>query len=49
MMKAGVSRLKLLGLTHKHESRLERVARGKHSRLIRISYGRKKFYDVGPG
>ncbi len=37
-------------LTHKHQSRLERLARDKHSSLLRtfVNYGRKKFYNVDP-
>jgi hypothetical protein len=32
------------GLTHNHQTRLERLARDKHSSLIRklVTYGRKK-------
>ncbi len=38
-----------LGLTHKHLTRLERLARDKPSSLLRIfiNYGRKKFYKIG--
>ncbi len=38
------------GLTHKHLTRLERLARDKHSSLLRKSanYGCKKFYSTGP-
>ncbi len=36
------------GLTHKHKTRLGRLARDKHSSLLRksVNYGRKKFYSV---
>ncbi len=36
-------------LTHKHQTRLERLARDKHSGLLRksVNYGRNKFYDTG--
>ncbi len=39
------------GLTCKHVTRLERLARDKHSRLLRkyVNYVRKKFYSTGPG
>ncbi len=39
------------GLTNKHQTRLERLARDKHSSLSRkfVNYGRKKFYRIGPG
>ncbi len=38
------------GLTHKHQSRQERLARDKQSSLIRksVDYDRKKFYSTGP-
>jgi hypothetical protein len=38
------------GLTCKHYTRLERLARDKHSSLLRksVNYGRKKFYSTGP-
>jgi hypothetical protein len=38
------------GLAHKHYSRLERLARDKHSSLLRksVHYGGKKFYSTGP-
>jgi hypothetical protein len=37
-------------LTSKHETRLERLARDKHSSLLRksVNYGQKKFYNIGP-
>ncbi len=37
------------GLTGKHQTRLENLARDKHSSLLRnfINYGRKKFYSIG--
>jgi hypothetical protein len=37
-------------LTHKHWTRLNRLARDKPSSLLRksVNYGRKKFYDTGP-
>ncbi len=37
------------GLTQKHYTRLERLARDKHSSLLRksVTYGRKKFYSTG--
>jgi hypothetical protein len=36
-------------LTHKHKTRLERLARDKHSSLLRrfINYDRKQFYNIG--
>ncbi len=39
-----------LGLIHKHSIRLERLARDKHSSLLRIfiNYGHKFFYNIGP-
>jgi hypothetical protein len=38
------------GLTHKHYTRLERLARIKHSSLLRkfVYYDRKKFYKIEP-
>jgi hypothetical protein len=38
------------GLTHKHWTRLEKLARDKHSIILRksINYGQKKFYNIGP-
>jgi len=38
------------GLTCKHCTRLERLARDKRSCLLRtfVNYGRKKFYNIGP-
>ncbi len=37
-------------LRHIHQIRLERLARDKHSSLLRklVNYGRKKFYEIGP-
>ncbi len=37
------------GLTHKHQTRVERLARVKHSSVLRkfINYGPKKFYRIG--
>ncbi len=37
-------------LVQKHLTRLERLARGKHSSLLRksVNYGRNKFYSTGP-
>ncbi len=37
------------GLTHKHQTRLERLARDNHSKLIQkfVNYGHKKFYRIG--
>jgi hypothetical protein len=37
-------------LTHKHKTSLERVARDKHSSLLRTftNYGRKKGCKIGP-
>jgi hypothetical protein len=37
-------------LTRKHQTRLERLAKDKHPRLLRksVNYGRKKFYSTGP-
>ncbi len=39
-----------LSITHKRYTRLESLARGKHSNLLRtfVNYGRKKFYNIGP-
>ncbi len=36
--------------TNKHWAKLERLARSKHSGLLRnfVTDGRKKFYDIGP-
>jgi hypothetical protein len=41
----------LKGRPHSHLTRLERLARDKHSSLLRksVNYGRKKFYSTGPG
>jgi hypothetical protein len=38
-----------LGLTRKHSTRLERLAKEKDSNLLQrfINYGRKKFYNIG--
>jgi hypothetical protein len=38
------------GFTHKHCTRLERLARDKHSSLLRkfVNYNCKKFYNIGP-
>jgi hypothetical protein len=38
------------GLAHKQKTKLERLARYKHSSLLRkfVTYGRKKFYNIGP-
>ena len=38
------------GLTHKHQTKLERFARDKHSSLLYtlINYWRKMFYNIGP-
>jgi hypothetical protein len=38
------------GLTCKHYTRLERLARDKHSSLLQkfVTYGRKKFYNIVP-
>ncbi len=37
-------------LTHKYQTRLERLNRDKHSSLLQksVSYGQKKFYNIGP-
>ncbi len=37
------------GLTHKHKTRLEKLARNKCSSLLwkGLTYGRKKFYNIG--
>ncbi len=42
--------MKVPGLTHKHQTRLENVASDKLSSLLRkfINYGPKKFYNTGP-
>ncbi len=38
------------GITRKHKTRLERLARDKRSCLLQklINYGCKKFYNIGP-
>jgi hypothetical protein len=38
------------GLARKHWTRLEKLARDKHSSLLRksVNYGRNKFYSTGP-
>ncbi len=38
------------GLTQKHYARLEMLARDKNSTLLQtfVSFGRKKFYNIGP-
>jgi hypothetical protein len=38
------------GLARKHWTRLEKLARDKHSGLFRksVNYGRNKFYSTGP-
>ncbi len=38
------------GLTCKHYTRVERLARDKHFTLLRksVNYGRNKFYNIGP-
>jgi hypothetical protein len=38
------------GLTHKHWTRLEKIASDKHSSLLRtfVNYEFKKFYNIGP-
>jgi hypothetical protein len=38
------------GLTHKHYTRLERLAKDKHSSIVQkpVKYGCKKFYSTGP-
>jgi len=38
------------GVTHNHYTRLEKLARDKHSSLLRtfVNYGHKKFYNVEP-
>jgi hypothetical protein len=43
--------MKHLSRLHKQLTRLERLARGKHSSLFQkfVTYSRKKFYDIGPG
>jgi hypothetical protein len=37
-------------LAHKHQTRLERLARDKHCSLLQktVNYGCKKFYRIGP-
>ncbi len=39
------------GLAHKQSTSMERLAKNKHSSLLRIfvNYGQKKFYNIGPG
>ncbi len=46
----GASFGKAPGLTHKHQTKLERLASDKHSSLLRksVNYGRKKFYGLAP-
>jgi hypothetical protein len=41
--------VRLLDLAHKHKTRLAKLARDKHSSLLRtfVNYGRKKFYEIG--
>ncbi len=38
------------GSTRKHKTKLERLARDKHSSLLRkfVNYGNKKFYNIDP-
>ncbi len=38
------------GKTHKHKTRMERLAKDKHSSLLQkfVTYGRKKFDRIGP-
>ncbi len=38
-------------LSCKHQTRLLKFARDKHSSLLQkfVNYGRKKFYNIGPG
>jgi len=38
------------GLTNQHLTRLEKLARGKHSSLLQkfVKYGRKNFITLGP-
>jgi hypothetical protein len=38
------------GLTHKYLTRLEKLARDKHSSLLQksVNYDHKKFYNIGP-
>jgi hypothetical protein len=45
-----VSHLSGAGLTRKHETRLERQVRDKHSSLLQtfITCRRKRFYNIGP-
>ncbi len=40
----------LLGKASKHLTRLERLAKDKHSSLLQafVNYDRKKFYNIGP-
>ncbi len=40
-----------IGLTHKHETKLEKLARDRHSSLLResVNYGRKFFIELAPG
>ncbi len=46
----GAPLMKALALNCKHETKLERLARNKHSSLLRkfINYGHKKFYNIRP-
>jgi hypothetical protein len=39
-----------IGITLKHYTILERVARDKHSNLLRklVTYSRKRYYNIGP-
>jgi hypothetical protein len=39
------------GLTNKHKTRLERLARDKHSSLLQklVKYGQKSFIKLAPG
>jgi hypothetical protein len=49
--KAGAYPSEALGLTHKHKTKLGRLARGKHfSLLLRksVNYGGKFFYRISP-
>jgi hypothetical protein len=41
---------KALGFTHRHQTRLESLARDIHYSLLRtiVNYGRNKFYNIGP-
>jgi hypothetical protein len=38
------------GLAHKEQTRLERIAKNKHSSLLQkiITYGCRRFYGIGP-